>query len=361
MTDNNDTRSADKQQNSGEISLKELILRIKDMLSFLRRKWVVILSLTVIGAVAGFFWAKSKKPKYMAQSIFVLDEGNKKSPSMGGLAALGFDLGGSSQTGLFSGTKNIMWLYSSSPMLKRALLSTAEHNGKKELLVDWFIEESNLGKQFGNAYKRGMFLNVRDTATLSPEQNSILLSCSGLIASKYLKVKEEEATDNMITVSITSKDELFSKEFTETLVNTVNQFYIQSKTMKTLEEITALQAKTDSVKARMDNSMYQAASAVDAAPNANPNLQVLRVAPQRKGVEVNLVSAIYVELSKNLESRKMTLTQETPLIQVIDSPALPLQVILPDPKMYAIIGAILVGFITIATMLLRYFYSKIMK
>lgn len=358
MMDHKENQSMEIQQDRGEISLKELILRIKEVLAFLRRKWIIILLLIVIGAVLGFVWAKFKKPKYMAQSVFVLDESNNKSSQLGGLAALGLDLGNSSADGLFSGSKNIIWLYSSRPMIKRTLLTSVIHNGRKELLIDWFLETSKLSKNPG--FAKGQFLGITDTAILNPVQNALINECYGTIVAKYLKIKEQDGTDNMIRVEVTSSDELFSKEFTETLVNTVNQFYIHSKTLKISEEINVLQRKADSIRYKMDNAMYQAASAIDAAPNANPNLQVLRVAPQRKGVDVNVSTALYIELAKNLESRKMALSQETPLIQVIENPSLPLQVILPSPITYAILWGFVFGFLTVAFLVVRFLYIKIM-
>ncbi len=344
----------------GEISLKELIIRIKNVLSFLVKKWKLILLFVILGAASGFFLAKTKKPVYKAKGIFVLDEGGGNTPAaMGGLAMLGLNLG-SNSSGLFSGTKNILWLYSSKSMIKRALLTTVMRDGKKEVLINWLIEESKLQKALGASYKKDMFLNITDSSLLTPVQNSVILNCCGLIANKYLKVKEEDGTDNMIGVSITSRDELFAKEFAETLINMVNQFYIQSKTMKILEEIAVLQSKADSFRLKMDNSMFQAASAMDAAPNANPNLQVLRVAPQRKRVDVDVSSALYIELTKNLESRRMSLAQETPLIQIIESPSLPLEIIRPSPVFYAVLGGFIVGFCTVALLLIRFFYRKIM-
>ncbi len=79
----------------------------------------------------------------------------------------------------------------------------------------------------------------------------------------------------------------------------------------------------------MDVSMYQATRAIDAVPNANPMQQVLRVEPQRKQIDVQISSAIYTEIMKNLETSKFTLAKATPIIQVIEAPALPLSVVKP--------------------------------
>jgi hypothetical protein len=125
-------------------------------------------------------------------------------------------------------------------------------------------------------------------------------------------------------VQVTSKDELFAKEFTDKLVENVNTFYVQTKTKKTSQNVQVLQRQADSVKTVLNSSISGVASAIDASPNANPLLLTLRVPSQKKQVDVQASTAIYTEIVKNLEISKISLRQETPLIQVIDQPILPL-------------------------------------
>jgi uncharacterized protein involved in exopolysaccharide biosynthesis len=47
-----------------------------------------------------------------------------------------------------------------------------------------------------------------------------------------------------------------------------------------------------------------------------------------------------MELIKNIEMSKMTLREETPLFQVIDSPVLPLSVNLPNKKTFFLLGSV---------------------
>src|SRR5206468_630735 len=82
---------------------------------------------------------------------------------------------------------------------------------------------------------------------------------------------------------------------------------------------------TDSVKRVINESIGGVASSLDAAPNANPQLLSLRVPSQRKQIDVQASVAVYSEIVKNLEISKLSLRKETPLIQVIDAPVLPLE------------------------------------
>ena len=58
--------------------------------------------------------------------------------------------------------------------------------------------------------------------------------------------------------------------------------------------------------------------------NLNPALNVRRAPVARNQVDVQANTAILTELVKQSELAKVTLRKETPLIQVIDKPILPL-------------------------------------
>ncbi len=82
---------------------------------------------------------------------------------------------------------------------------------------------------------------------------------------------------------------------------------------------------SDSVRRALNLAITGVASSVDANPNTNPARQVLRVPSQSRQVDVQANQAILTELVKNLEISKVSLRKETPLIQVIDRPILPLE------------------------------------
>lgn len=336
--------------------MKELILNLKDWLVYLLRKWFIILPVIIIGAICGFFYSKSATIKYQANCTFVLDLGNNGGGSAGGLASL---VGmGDKSADLFNDVKNIVWLYTTRRMIENTLFTTVKDGkGKNRLLIDWFMEESNIVKTTFKKYPE--FATVKfvpgvNYDSLNLMQNTLVGACVGTVSSaKYLQVSETKKTQNIVSVSFTSKDELFSKAFTETLVATVNKFYIETKTQKAREELAVLQAKADSFRNQMNTSIYQTASAVDYTPNANPMHSVLRVEPQKKQIDVQVSSTIYTQLMQNLELSKLSLAKATPLIQVVDSPSLPLAIItvglIKGLTLGILISAILVIGILVAT------------
>jgi uncharacterized protein involved in exopolysaccharide biosynthesis len=98
---------------------------------------------------------------------------------------------------------------------------------------------------------------------------------------------------------------------------------------------------------------------MDAAPNANPSLQILRAPSQRKQVDVQASTAIYSEMVKNLELSKMALRQETPLIQTIDEPVLPLAVSRTGKAIAVIIGLFLGALFTSMFLIIKKVIKKL--
>lgn len=316
---------ADKISGTNEISIRDLVNSVKRVFRYLKSKWIIILAFALIGAVLGFSYALLKKPRYIATCTFVLE--NAKGGGLGqyaGLASLaGINIGGEGG-GIFEGD-NILELYKSRAMIEKALLSRADFNGKNELLIDRYIESYHLRSVWQHQPLKNINFNGK-SESFNRQQDSIITDLVGQFNKIVLNVSKPDKKLNIISVEVTTKDELFSKAFNERLVQTVNDFYIQTKTKNSLQNLQVLQHQADSVKAILNSSISGVASANDAAPNANPLLSTLRVSSQKKQVDVQANSAIYGEIIKNLELAKISFRQEMPLIQVIDKPVLPLPV-----------------------------------
>jgi uncharacterized protein involved in exopolysaccharide biosynthesis len=319
-TTDNKTISAD------EISLREVVVKIKSGSRHLKSKWLIILITGIIGAAIGVAYSVMKKPIYTADCTFVLDS-DSKSGSLGqyaGLMALaGIDLGGGSQSGLYDGD-NIIELYKSRLMIEKALLSADEFNGKKELLIDRYIDFNKLREKWKSKSNLANINFAGDPEKFNRTQDSIINNLVQTFNKQVLTVSRPDKKLSIINVEVVSEDELFAKEFTNVLVQTVNNFYIIAKTKKASQNVLILQKQADSVRLVLNSSISGVASALDASPNANPLLQSLKVPSQKRQVDVQASSAIYSEVVKNLEVSKMLLRQETPLIQIIDAPVLPL-------------------------------------
>ena len=339
---------------SDEISIADLISRIKEITKYLKSKWIIILSFSFLGALLGLGYSILKKPTYTAVCTFVLEDA-KSGGGLGqytGLASLaGINLGGSSG-GIFEGD-NIIELYKSRAMIEKALLAQDINNRNNEPLINAFIKAYNLkNKWINDDLGENVNFNINQKS-FTRVQDSLITDIVDVFNKKLLNVIKPDKKLNIIKVEVESKDEYFSKNFTEKLVQVVNEFYTQTKTKKTFQNVQILQHQADSVKESLNASLFGVASAIEASPNANPQLVSLKVLSQKKQIDVQAATAIYSEIVKNLEITKISLREEKPLIQIIDEPVLPL----PSSKVKKYI-ATLVGFFTSALIISAFFSIK---
>ena len=118
-----------------EISLKELIIKIKDWYIFLLSKWKIILIAGFIGALIGLTIALFEKPTYKAILTFAMEDDKASGTAGGGLSgalglasSFGIDLGGGGG-GAFAAS-NLAELMKSRLMVEKVLLKPIEINGK---------------------------------------------------------------------------------------------------------------------------------------------------------------------------------------------------------------------------------------
>lgn len=341
--------------NADEVSLTEIVDKIKNTFGYILSKWKLIVLIGLIGGGLGFAYASFKKPVYTASTTFVLEEGGSAGGGMAGQYAnlasmVGIDIGGGNN-GLFSGD-NILEIYKSQKMLRKVLLSSAEFNGKKELLIDRYIAINELGKKW-DQYLKAPGFSFADTNSVGIVKDSLLNVAIKDLNKQYLTVGKLDKKSSIIKVSVSSEDELFAKELTESVVSTVNDFYIQSKTKRSLDNLKILQHQTDSVKAVMNGAIYKSAVTIDATPNLNPTRQVLRTAVQRSQFDAEANKAILQELVKNLEISKISFRKEVPLIQVIDEPMLPLEKDKTSRAKGLVFGGLLFGFMAVFYFFIR--------
>jgi hypothetical protein len=346
-----------KHFSDSQFTLKEVIQNLRDWLLFFISQWKVLIAAGLIGMFLGALVSIFKKPVFHAETSFVLEEGDTGGISqMSGLASLvGVNLGSlGSTSGLFQGD-NIMELYKSDRMLGETLLSPFD---QEKLLIDRFVEFEELDKKWASKVDiSGMDFSLeRDQFTVA--QDSVIQQVSKLIRERQLSVVKPDRKLSIIQVSISSKDEPFAKIFNETLVDKVNTFYLETKTKKTGENLRILQTQADSVRSILDESIAEYATATDRVPNVNPLLNSAQVESRKRQIDVQATAAVYQEIVKNLEIAKVNHRNNSPLIQIIDSPRFPLKRTEIRLVKGIVLGAIIVGLLTLFALYFRRLYQK---
>jgi len=349
-----------------EISLKEMILSIQGWIDYLWSKWRILLISGLLGGAIGLGYAWLKQPMYTATTTFVLESNDSRSGLSGrlsGVAALaGIDLG-TDAGGLFQGN-NILELYRSRKMLEQTLLTKVSPKSD-ELLIDRYIGYNKINEDWKDNPELLALDFTQDPESLDSVSRrlheGVITSISNAIRSDVLVIENVDKNVSILKVDITSPDETFSKIFNETLVRKVNEFYTQTKTKKSTDNIALLEAKVDSVRAVMSGAIYSAARVSDATPNLNPTRQVQRIAPvQEAQFSAEANKTMLAQLLQNLELAKMTLLQEQPLIQLVDQPVYPLKISQIGKVKGIIIGGLLFSFLAVAVLIMRRSYLEVM-
>jgi uncharacterized protein involved in exopolysaccharide biosynthesis len=188
-------------------------------------------------------------------------------------------------------------------------------------------------------------------------QDSLMTGIIADVRNNYLRVNKVER-QNIVSVEVRSKDEEFAKLLNDAMVTTVNDFYIQTKTKRSLDNIRLLQYQTDSIRMALNRAMH---GVVNATPlNLNPAREILRLPSQRSQITVETNRNMLNELVRDLELSKMAVRRETPLIQMMDEPVFPLEKYRESRAKALIIGGLLGGILMIIVFSVIYIYKKIM-
>jgi uncharacterized protein involved in exopolysaccharide biosynthesis len=347
------TELRDEQQHidNDEISLKELIQKIQEWIAYLTTQWKLIIGIAALGGIIGFVYASFQKPTYLATTTFVLEEDKGGGGGAMSLASsFGFDLGGGGGGGLFT-SSNIIELMKSRLVVEKTLLNPVQVAGKEISLADFYIQINKL------KIKVSFPVNA-DRAKFSLEQDSILFGISSGLINNNLTIVQKDKKVSIISLTVKTENELFSKFFCEQLLKETSDFYIETKSKKSKLNVDILQHQTDSIRAELNSAITGVATASDNVYNLNPAFNVKRTPSTRRQVDVQANTAILTQLVAQLELSKVSLRKETPLVQLIDRPILPLEREKVGRLKSLTIGGFLAGFLTVLYLMFIQLYKK---
>lgn len=347
-----------------EISLKDLFEKTREWYVYLLSNWKVILLAGIIGASLGLVYSITKKAVYKASLSFALEDekgGGGLGSALGLASTLGLDVGGSAG-GVFTAS-NLTELFKSRAMVEKTLLTPIKVDDKVISLAEMYIKSNDWRRSWDSEpkLKNIQFLPNERREGFTREHDSILGSIFEKISNGGLTVAQKDKKASIITMEVSSTNELFSKYFCEALARQVGKFYVDTKSKKARINMDILERQTDSIRSELNGAITGVAVANDNTFNLNPALNVKRAPSARRQVDVQANTAILTELVKQSEMAKVTLRRETPLIQVIDRPILPLAKERFGKAKGIIIGGFLAGFLTLIYFIIKRIYKQLLK
>lgn len=359
-----DLLQTEEKESENKISFTDIKKILKAYGNYLLRKKWTIIAATIIGGIIGVVHAYNYKPTYTATYKFSIES---KNSAASGLSALSVIAGLSSSSGTFSGD-NLVELFRSKSLVEMALLKPIVVDGDTMNLLEYKIMADSLRKKC-DEIKAKEDPSIPQIATIcdvtfpygqnrdsfSREQDSILMK----IAADLMYSIDIEKLDKKLSYanfSVRSKDERFAKEFSSAMLNTVFDFYIISKRDKAQRNIDEFQARADSIRKELNKSLYAVAHYKDL--NMNPSKSVLGVEQLKYQTDIQINSAAYAEIAKNIEVMKLDMAKSEPLIQEVDIPRYPLANDKKGKVKTGVKYGLVLGFLSILALCGIHFYQE---
>jgi hypothetical protein len=330
-----------------EISLRELIEKVKVLFTyFIGYKWLIV-SAWLLGGGIGFGYAHFfNLEEYESNLTFAIEEKSGGGSLMGLASQFGVDLGGGG--GALSTSDNLILLFKSNKIIQGALLrpltEVKEGNLYNHYLAIHYEKDLN--------EKKISFLPIDlDRKKFSRSQDSLLKRVSITFSKNGLKIGKNDKKASFINITVKDQSELFSLWMNRYLVEEATNFYLDLKVGKMKRSVSILQNRVDSVQRILYGTMISAASGIDQSMGLVSN--VTRVGAEKKLIQSEILIELVGELTKNLEITKFTLEREEPIIQIIDVPTLPLEKFGKGRVESSVIGGFLFGFISLGFLFLR--------
>jgi len=303
-------------------SLSDIIRKAKYFISYVLKKWWILLLAILIGVGVGVGYFYAQKPRYEAISTFILEE---KQTNTGGISSIasqfGIDIGSLGGGSLFTGD-NIVEILKSKRIVQQILLSRIDSGSPNSpSLADLYLEFSKLKENWKNKPSLSQ-VNFMNSFPESTVQDSVLKIIYDKILKKHLSVDRIAKRGTIIQVTVVAQNGLFAKLMTERLVDEAGKMYLNIKTGTALANINRLQRRSDSLLALLNNKSFTAASMQPL--DANPGIKTMGVPSEIAGRDKTVLATLYSEVTKNLETSKLLLSQQTPIIQILDKPGLSL-------------------------------------
>ena len=315
------------------IKYTELVEIVNRFYRFILSQYKVFLILTIIGSSIGLIYGKLQPSTYKAVTTFIVED--KSSGRGGGLSGLasqfGIDVGGltGGGAGMFEGD-NIFEIIKSRAIVEKVLLSKIEDEipEKGQTVAAYYLNISGLNKTLAskNISIKDLKLETLSSETNhTPIQDSVLYLLYNDIV-KNIAVERKNKKSSIITLEYTSNNPMFSIIFEKKLLKQTSDLYIDIKTGNLSRSIEKIQRKADSLESNL-TGIYKRSFEIDNSLkllNANTGIKLNTSSSEAATRDKTVSNTLYAEVVKNLETLKLSLINQTPVIQVLDAAKSPL-------------------------------------
>jgi len=328
------------------VALEELNARLAVYKAKINRNRPFIIAVSLILGILLAIYAFTAPVFYTAHASFHPETGSKTTPSILG-SPLSFLLGSGGLDGNEAGMMEEV--LKSRNLSEEVVKDTVSYEGEERLIADLVIEKF--------------------PKSISPIQIAKRLFSSGsersleskiILAGRFVRgsVTVEKEENGFLTMDLSFSDDSLTGILSETYIEKLRNYYRKQKTAKARNNVNFFEAKADSVKKVLDST----ALALGNFQDRNRGLIIASRAVRAKEMEITLeyLKELYITHETNREQAQAQLQRVTPIIQVLDKPIPPFLVSKKSPILFALIGLILGGILTIGWLSRKLIWEDVM-
>ena len=323
-----------------EIKLTDLVRGFKKYSwHVLKWSWVLVLFCVLFGWLGYWFAKKSPwaPPDYVANASFNAVDAKS---SAGGLMALagsfGVNIGG-------GGTSNevLMGIFKSRKVIKSALLTDVDYNGKKEKLGNIYLDISGLTEDFQEIpLLKDFRFKSNNLTSITPAEDSLLAFIYNGLIEDYILV-EYDPLAGLIKASVETRDFILSQQLCAKALQYTVEYYTLAQGDKNKSNFNLLNRKVDSlgfeIKRRED------ALAGNKDRNVFNKKQEESIIQQKYQREISILTGQYSEAVNSRETARTSMLTTSNIMNIVDNPMFSVDRIYLKTLLWVVIG-VLVGF-----------------
>ncbi len=333
MSDNPTTPN--HQIEDDEITLKELILKVKEYAVEIRLNWWILVLFIV--PITGYlvYDAYTTKKTYKAELTFLVND--DKSSSLGLSAALG-GLGDIGDGGK-SKFEKIIALSKSRKIIQTALFRTGEIDGSKDFYANHLIRVLELHKDWekDTTGLKDFLFKGRIVDSFNRIENKTLLTLQEILIMPPVLLGTYDKKSEILKLSLTTTNEDLSIKLLKVIYEDLSSYYIEKSTTKEERTYKIFRAKADSLKIIL-RAKDIAADKFEDKNRGSLFLEDKREVERMKR-EAYIYNSLYGETEKNMNVAGFALESKVPYIQDIDMPIAPIK-----PEKKSKLKALIMGF-----------------
>lgn len=302
------------------ITIGQIIRVIKSYAIYILRKWWLLLLVALALTAYRVYTVYYTPPVFSAGLTFTLYEEGKGGGAGGALSGLIGQIGLSSIDNV--DFDRIVEFMETRQIIGAAMFQKVTINGIEDYFANHYLREFKLYENWEEKEAVNFidfWFTRDDVENFTAPENVVLNVIWNRVAKQHLET--EIRGSGIIETKMKSESQPFSIEFSKTLFTQLALFYKEKLNEKNQYNYNQMQYRKDSIAAELKVAESRYAKFQDANKNLISARALIEDIRLRRSVEV--LNAIFLELTKQVEVLNFTLKRETPYLISIDEPVYP--------------------------------------